>query len=182
VNAIALPDGRLHIPTSEIPDVAAFIRAQGWLTTAEGAWLDRMRNAQFVLVRIDGEGERWRCSRCNRKHTHFTTMCIERPFRGLEHGLYGYWRNVGAANPADLTPDQRAKLALFERILSRKGMPTPHPLAQSNPRTARELGTRETDADIGAALLGSIDPISREKALFYADQINARARRIVVRI
>jgi hypothetical protein len=179
MNSIALPDGRLHIPVSEIPDLAAMIRAQGWMTTEDDAQAQALLNARYVLVYNDGD-EKLRCERCNRKHMYFTRFCIERPWRGLQHALYGYWVNVGATNPGDLTPVQRARLKALDPFFG--GSRSPIPLSTSHPRTAHALGTPETSADMGATVLGSLDVITPLKAAMLADQINTAARRVVIRI
>lgn len=135
--------------------------------------------ARYCLVRNDGP-EKWRCSRCNCKHEHYTSFCIPRPWRGLEHALLGYWTNVGQTNPNDLTPAQRARLGALAPIFGRGKAPVP--LATQHPRTARELGTAETDAAQGATILGSLDPITPLRARLLADQINARARGPLIRL
>lgn len=176
MNVIALPQ---RVPVSEVPDLAAVVRSLGFLSDEEGQRLDALAASQYVLVRIDGQGERWRCGRCNAKHTHFTLMCIERPFRGLTHGLLAYWQNVGSARTSDLSPTQQARLDSLRPLFGEE-RPMPN-LADRHPETARRLATPERDVDLGAWVLGTIDPISPLQASVLMERINARARRAVIR-
>lgn len=141
--------------------------------------LDRLRMAQFVLVRIDDVGERWRCRECGCRHKHFTLMCVERPFRGLTEGLRAYWQNTDVPD-RDLSPLQRARRQEIARSLN---LSTFAPaLSTRHPRAAAALATPETDLDLGAWVLGTIDPISETKARTLAALINARARQPVIRL
>lgn len=177
MSAILLPE---PTPLRPQQDVSALVRALGFLTDDEGKQLDALAAAQFVLVRIDGQGERWRCSRCNAKHTHFTLHCIERPFRGLTHGLLAYWQNVGAARTRDLSPTQQARLASLAPLFG-EDRPLPN-LADRHPETARRLATPERDVDLGAFVLGTLDPISPLQASVLVERINSRARRPLIRL
>lgn len=155
--------------------VDAMKRAGFW-TPEEASRFDALRSSEYVLVRIDGAGERWKCERCGAKHTHFTLMCTERPFRGLTHGLYAYWANVGGHSESDLSASQRERLDVLAPIFGNR----PIPLATSHQATAAALGTDDRDALIGAQILGSIDPISRTKARILTEIINAKAGRRVL--
>jgi hypothetical protein len=172
---LVLPRG-VHV--SEIADPRSVLRAAGILMTDEAERLDAIERAQFVLVRIDDTGERWRCRECGCKHKHFTLKCVERPFRGLRAGLLAYWQNT-AARPRDLTPEQRARRLAVSQML---GFASPLPsLADRHPETAAKLATPESDFDLGSWVLGTIDPISETKARTLAALINARARQPVIR-
>lgn len=159
-------------------DVAAYLRSHGILTLEEAERLDELNQSRYCLVRIDGDGERWRCRRCNARHTHFTLFCLERPFRGLQHALMAYWRNVGAGNTAQLSARQRARVrevgAMFGAEVEQPNLSTLHP------QTAQALGGDAADTDLGAHLLGTLDPISETKAHILANLINARARRPII--
>lgn len=160
-------------------DVLAYFRAHGILSLEDAERLDALRQSQYCLVRIDGMGERWRCRRCNGRHTHFSLFCVERPFRGLEHALFAYWRNVGAGDAAQLSARQRARVREVGAIF---GVPSTPNLSTLHPRTAQALGGDAADTDLGADLLGTLDPISPMKATLLANLINSRARQTVIRL
>lgn len=178
---IALPDRRLALPNGtpveQVQDTDSVLRSIGWATPEESRRLQMLADASYVLVRIDDVGERWRCRYCNGRHTHFTVLCTERPFRGLTHGLLAYWQNT-AVPDADLAPEMRQRRANVAKALG-LGMPS---LAEHHPETARALKTGERDQDFGAWVLGVIDPISPAKAFQLAARINSKARQIVVRL
>lgn len=153
----------------------AMQRAGIW-TPEQSARYDALRRSTYVLVRIDGEGERWRCGLCNGRHTHFTKLCVPLPFRGLLDGLHALYANVGGARESDLSPTQKAQLDALRPIFGG----SPVPLATGHPSTAAALGTEDRDVLVGAAVLGSIDPISRAKAELYASTINFKARARIV--
>jgi hypothetical protein len=161
-------------------DAATVLRGLGFLTPEEAERLDELEQHTYFLVRIDGQGERWRCRRCNGRHTHFTLFCCERPFRGIGQGLYAYWRNIGAGDPSELSARQVARVgqigALFGADQPQTNLSTHHP------RTAQALGYDAADVDVGADLLGTLDPISEAKARILADLINTRARQNVIRL
>jgi hypothetical protein len=166
---LVLPEtGRIAVP-ADFAQREALIRAIGLRVEDERIW--RLVSADYVLVRNDG-AEVWRCNRCNRKHAHYTAFCIPRPWRGLEHALYGYWTNFGVGKLDDLSPRQKQRLALFKTIMD--GGRDVQPLAASDPETAHALGTPETDIVRGTVELGSLDPISPQKAYEYAALIRAR--------
>jgi hypothetical protein len=172
---ILLPSG---VPVGEIPDPVGLLRSAGVLMTPEQERLDAIERARWVLVRIDGTGERWRCSRCNGKHVHFTVMCVPRPFRGLQEGLRAYWRHTTVAD-GDLTPEQqRARDTIARRLGFGAALPA---LAARHPETARALATTERDLDLGAWVLGTVEPITDAEARRLAATINARAHRPVIR-
>lgn len=154
------------------------MRRAGFWSPDEAARFDALRSSEYCLVRIDGAGERWRCNRCNQKHAHFTYWCVERPFKGLAHGLYAYWANVGNARSSDLSPSQRERLDVLAPIFGNR----PVPLAQSHPATSAGLETPDRDVLVGAQVLGSIDPISRAKARLLVEIINSRAGQAVLRL
>lgn len=158
-------------------DPVAWLRAHGMATTEEAERLDALAQSRYFLVRIDGQGERWRCRGCNGRHTHFTLMCLERPFRGIDHGLYAYWKNVGAGDPQQLSARQTARVRQIGAMLG--APPTPN-LSTLHPRTAQALGGDAADTDFGADLLGTLDPIPETKALLLVNLINARARRPIL--
>jgi hypothetical protein len=173
--ALALPRTPVADMSTVEARMAAMKRASIW-TPEQAARYDALRNAEYCLVRIDGDGERWRCGRCNQKHTHYTLMCLPRPWRGLTHALYAYWANAGSARESDLSPAQRANLDILAPIFG--GRPTP--LATAHPLTAAVAGVDDRDVMVGATVLGSIDPISRPKAALYVELINSRARARVI--
>jgi hypothetical protein len=154
-------------------DPIAALRSLGFLTPDDAAKLDELASSQYFLVRIDATGERWRCRRCNGRHAHFTSFCVELPYRGLQGGLYGYWKNVGAGDPRNLSVRQRARVSQISQALGLNQQQTN--LSTLHPQTARALGGDAADVDVGADLLGTLDPISESKARLLADLINSRA-------
>lgn len=175
-NPLVLP--RL-IPVADIPGLPDMLRGTGILLPDEARRLDAIERTAYCLLRIDGEGERWRCRECNGKHAHATRLCIPRPFRGLRDGLHAYWQNT-AVPSTDLTPTQQARRRQVGRMLGFADvLPS---LADHHPETARALGTRDSSTDIGAWVFGIIDPISPARARQFMAQINAKARRTVVRL
>jgi hypothetical protein len=176
VSVILLPNG---VPVSEIADPVGVLRAAGILMSEEAEQLDAIVRASHCLIRIDGIGERWRCRGCNGQHEFFTLGCIPRPFRGLRDGLRAYWQNT-AVPAADLSPDQRERRAEAGKLL---GFEAPLPsLATHHPEAARQVATRPGSLDIGAWVLGVVEPISTARARLYAARINSRARRTIVRL
>lgn len=170
---------RRTVPIADVPDLAALVRSLGMLSPDEAARLYAIEQASWVLVRIDGEAERWRCNRCGCRHAHFTLMCVERPFRGLREGLRAYWHNTGLARPADLSPQQQQHKGLLDKMFDGKAPPA---LAARHPEMARRLATPERDIDIGALTLGVVDPIDDQTARQKIARINARANRTVIRL
>lgn len=158
--------------------VDAMKRAGFW-SPEEAARFDALRSSEYVLILNDGSaGERWPCKECGLLHRHFTLLCIERPFRGLTHGLYAYWANVGGRRTDDLSPTQIANLDVLKPVFGEQ----PIPLASSHPSTAAALGTDDRDALLGATVLGMVDPISTPKARLRIEMINAKAGRRVLAI
>ncbi len=170
------PSPPIQIEDMSLNDRLAAIKRAGFWTPEESARFDAVRNSSYCLVRIDGDGERWKCRRCGGRHTHYTLFCISRPFRGLSHALYAYWANAGSAREQDLSPAQRANLETLAPIFGNR----PVPLATAHPATSAALATDERDVMVGATVLGSIDPISRAKASLYVELINSKARQRVI--
>lgn len=136
---------------------------------------ERLLAQTFYLVRQDLLGERARCKKygaCNAKHTYLTLMCIDRPWSGVTEGLYGLWHAAGAGKDLDSLPEEsRDKI---RRLTQHFG----GDLADSHPRTASGIVT--TDASVieyGAELIGTLEPISRQKAQSLLWRINARGLR-----
>ena len=166
---LVLPEtGRIAVP-ADFAQREALIRAMG--LQLDDPRVKRLILTDYVLVRNDG-AERWSCTRCGCKHAHYTDRCVPKPWRGLEHALYGRWTNYGAGTLRDLSPRQRQRIGMFDLIF-RGGRPT-EPLAASHAETAHALGTPETDIVEGWDVLGSLDPIDARKAYEYAAQIRAR--------
>lgn len=158
-------------------DPIAYLRSFGFLSPEEAARLDTLAQSKWFLVRIDGAGERWKCGHCGGRHAHFTKFCIEKPWRGLEGALYGYWTNVGAGDPRTLSPRQALRVRQIGKAL---GLPPQMNLSTLHPQAARALGGDDADTDIGANVLGTLDEITESKARLLADLINARARRPII--
>lgn len=157
-----------------------------WMMTREQEKEQRKILAgRFFLVKIAGNGDVWRCRRCRGKHRFLTLGCIEQPFSGLTRGLYAYYRTVGMHGAESyLSPAERARYAALGRMFGpMAGVPD---VATSHPLMARQIGTAERDADLGAltftatepssAALGLVEPISREKAARLVARINTRIK------
>src|SRR5438046_2080204 len=78
------PDTRVAV-LDEPDRLTPALRARGVISPADYAEVARLRASRFFLVRNDGSaGERLVCKRCGGKHQHFTWMCCEQPFRGID--------------------------------------------------------------------------------------------------
>lgn len=171
-------DFRRTVPVGDVPDLATMVRQLGFLTPDAAARLDAIEQARFVLVKMD-QGEYWKCGRCGGKHSVpdvgpvLTRFCVPRPWRGLQQGLYAYYQHLGA-RATDLSLEQRARAASIAAE-----MPD---LARSHPQAAQALMTRSGDLDYVGWLIGSVVEISEADARKYANLINGRAHRIVVKL
>lgn len=130
-----------------------------YYSPAEVRRIDALLASEFFLLRNDasGTGERYRCKRCRAKHTHFTLMCVERPFdrAGLRNMyLTGRVTRLGRPSP-----------------LHRLGI---RDLEAQHPRTARELVPGEQGDHWFAFLLGTADPLTPRRAQELADRIRGR--------
>lgn len=141
----------------------------------EAARLRQLQEAPYVLVRIAGNAgyDALRCRRCRRLHTHLTLMCEIQPFYGLTEGLYAYSKALGISGQERwLTPDQKIRLAQLSKFLGpADDLPD---MATSHPRTVREMGLADGDADLRAVAIGVLEPISQATAQRLLDAINAR--------
>lgn len=135
---------------------------------------ERVRLSKYYLVRNDGGdfGERMPCRRGRTVgadngfdrghiHAHFTCMCVERPFRGIEDGLRAWIR---AASPGT----RRSKI-LSGMINGLRDY------SSSHPETAQALtpATPDTLAWYGV-VAGALEPISEERARRLAERIKDR--------
>lgn len=155
-----------------------------WMVTeAQALEQRRILAGRWFLVKIAGNGEVWRCKRCQGKHRYLTLMCVEQPFSGLTRGLYAYVKTIGMHGAeAYLSPAERARYRRLEHLLGPSGGAPD--VASSHPLLARRFGTAERDADVGAFTftarepsadaLGIVEPISRAKAADLARRINLR--------
>lgn len=131
----------------------------------------------FFLVRQGGLGERLRCDPqkggCGGRHQYLTLRCVERPFSGLTGGLYAYYRAVGDHDLVkDLPPAERARYEGIGEALGQLGeMPD---LATTDPRTARALGLKPGDSQIGALAMGILDPVPMSLARRLVARINEK--------
>lgn len=124
--------------------------------------------SQYFLVRQGELGELYRCRRCNRKHTHLTLMCVERPFSGITGGIFGYC-HAGLATKAyqHLPPEARAR---FDRL---RGLFGPN-LADEHPDLVKSLGVGERDGLGLGFMLGVLEPITKLQAQQRVWRINSR--------
>lgn len=140
---------------------------------------ERILASTYYLVRQDGElGEKMRCKRCNAKHPYFTLMCIEQPFCGLDQGLYAFWRHSGMHGSEQYLSE--AGKARYQALAAAF---THQPdLAESHPITAASLHVPPRDIDFGALALGTLEPITRQKAQQLVWRINTRGCRPPLRL
>lgn len=145
------------------------IRVEGFLTPAESAQLDRVANGKFFLFRNDGGwfGERGICHRvlpdgtewgCFKKHMYFSYMCVERPYRGLEDGLWAVFRAAS---------DSGKKGSIMKAISHLPDLATHHP------QTARILQPDDDGENWWAALLALPEAITPARARELARKINS---------
>lgn len=154
-----------------------------WLIAQEqeAKEIDRLLSSQWFLVRISGNGEVWRCSRCGCKHDFLTRFCVSRPWNGLTRGLWAYYKTVGAHGVEPfLPPAERARIANLGRMFG--SLATAPDAATGHAQMARMLSTGERDVNIGAQALGVLEPITEAEARRFATLINARANHTVIRI
>lgn len=143
---------------------------------------DRLLASQFFLVSLGNGagsiGERLKCvgkpelgwSGCGGYHRYLTVRCVERPFDGIEEGLYGYWaalKDLGVVETFDL--GQQAKWAEITRALG-----TLPNLGAGHPQTVRLLDIADGDVDVGAVAVGVLEPITRAQAAERVRRINLR--------
>lgn len=171
-SGLLLPDGRIMRPAMRV-DETGVPRLAGFMTASEAWQLDRILKSQYFLFRNDGGqyGERLVCRKqnpdgtfrgCGLKHMYITCMCIEMPFRGgagLEEGL---WLTFRAAT------DEVRKNQIIRAISKLPDLATGHPM------TARDLQPDDPGENWLSVLLSVPEPISREKAEYFARRINSR--------
>lgn len=146
------PDMQVAVLEPDVPRLTPHLRALGFILPSEEAELKRIQQSRFFLVRNNGpHDEPARCRRCKRRHAHFTLMCIERPFRGLDGALIAYTR-VSRSHP-------RAQ-ALMQRL----GITD---LEVSHPQTARTLRPDALGTDVLALAIGLAEPITEQEARRY---------------
>lgn len=166
------------VPVSEIADPIGLLRRAGILMPADQERLIAIEEARYVLVKQD-QGERWRCRECGGKHEFLTLLCTPRPWKGLRHGLYAYFKSVGGATVNDLSPAERASLKAETAGFGVYTLPS---LADRHPRSAQALGTPDRDVDVIGWLIGTVEVISPAQAFQFAARINQRARQVVVKL
>lgn len=143
------------------------LKLDGTLTRREWDAWQRVRDSKFYLVRNRGgtTGERYRCSRHAFRtgidepvyHEFFTTMCIDRPWRGLEEALFAY---------SSLTNDER----MAER-LERTWAPN---AARAHPQSFGRQAPALHHGELIAFALGTLEPIAEQRAQNLAALINQR--------
>lgn len=150
------------------------IQVPWWVQTPEQvAEAEKLKRNQFFLLRQGELGEVLRCTRCNTKHTYFTLMCVERPFDGLEDGLYAYWYHAGRYGQENfLNEVSLQRYEAIAKVLAKN--PKYADVASSHPMLAKSLGTETNDFDTGAVSLGLLEPITAAKAAALAWNINLK--------
>lgn len=136
---------------------------------------ERILAGQFFLVNIGSGagsiGERLRCKNCGGHHRYLTLRCVERPFDGIEGGLFGYFQVMGSTGVVEtLDPIQRAQYDRVAELLGSRD----RDLSASHPLTARSLGVGARDEAKFAMAVGVLEPISRVAALERVRRINMR--------
>jgi hypothetical protein len=128
---------------------------------------------QYGLIRIAGNAgyDLMRCGRCRGKHAYLTLMCEPQPFDGATRGVYAWFHALGLAGAElHMTPAERQRFANLRRMLNLGRQD----FASAHPRTARQFGTAENDADVGAIPLGLWEPIAPTLAQRLLDRVNAK--------
>lgn len=170
-----------------LPNGDTIARPDWMPTPEEEAERERILASQFYLVKIGGNGDVWRCRNCGGKHRYLTLRCIEQPWSGLTHGLYAYYKTVGAYGVESfMQPKEKAR---YDRLGAMFGETAALPdLASAHPQTVRATIQRtEQDADIGAYsfvarelsahALGVLEPITRDVARRLVRRINTTGLR-----
>lgn len=133
---------------------------------------DEQLAQKWFIVRIAGNAgyDSMRCP-SGHKHPYLTLACRPQPFSGVDEGIYGVFHALGipGSEIPKLTAAQRHRFEIVSKLFGPSGTPD---LASSHPRTARALGTAETDADAGAFPLGVLEEVSRMVAQRMVDAIN----------
>jgi len=163
---LIVPPGHLSVADAVKeygPDLPKMLMPNS-LSRFEMGIVNRWKDSKFFLVRNRGgeTGERYRCSRHEFKpgvdqpvyHEFFTTMCVDRPWRGLEQALWGF---------ALITENERLA-ARLEYLATNASM--------THPRTFQP--TDRESAELVAIALGTLEPISQSRAEALAREINAR--------
>lgn len=148
---------RARVPTDRDGRRANPNHIQRFYTPTELAELERIKQAQFFLIRNGrADDDPVACPRCGRVEMYLTLGCIERPFNGLVEGLYAYAR---------VSSDRERASRLGAAIQD---------LEQAHPFTANKLRPDEAGEDLLAWSLGIAEPISRETAYRQMQAINDR--------
>jgi hypothetical protein len=136
---------------------------------------DEQLAQKFYLVRIAGNAgyDSMRCP-SGHKHPYLTLACRPQPFSGVDEGIYGVFHALGipGSEIPKLTAQQRHRFEIVSKLFGPPGAPD---LARSHPRTAREMGTAETDADAGAFPLGVLEEVSRRSRSGWSTRSTTRA-------
>lgn len=170
-NGLLLPDGRLMRPPVSLDGGNQHFGAL--MSRSEWDQLHAVMRSQFFIFRNDpGEyGERMICKAknpdgtwrgCGNKHSHITSMCVEMPFRGgsgLEQGFYLSFRAA---------TDEARRNSI---MLAMSKLPD---LAEGHPFTARDLAPEHPGENWLAVLISLPEPITKQKALDFANKINDR--------
>lgn len=175
MSVVAVPETRPLAPLWFLPAASSWAECRQ-IMQWEIAERERLLATKYVLVRIAGNGEVWRCGRCNQKHSHLTLGCISQPFTGLDGGLYAYWKTVGDTGAVKfLSPVERER---FNRLSGLFG--TGPDLATAHPLTARAINPGGRDLEYGAFALGLLEPIKRAEALSLVRRINLKGFKLVL--
>lgn len=147
-----------------------------WLPTPEQQHeRDLALASRFVIYRIAGNAgyDLMRCKRCKQKHPYITFMCEVQPFSMADRGIFGYFHALGT-NSLSLSPAERQRFNDAAKLFGpARGLA---PLGSSHPETARQLGTQEDEADVGAFPLGVAEEVAPLVAQRLLDRINAKAK------
>lgn len=175
---LLVPEDSPVAPPSVTFDAGGNLRIGGTsLTREEFEAIEQIRNSQFFLFRNDGGelGERAPCrwhtsdpmsGRLGRfdepvYHSHFTVMCVEKPWRGLEDGLRCW---VQAASEG----------ARKSRLISGMGLGLKD-YSSTHPFTGGALRPATPDTySWYSYLLGVSEPITPARARRLAEKINDR--------
>lgn len=174
LDPLYLPDGRVVAPRITVGRDGT-PRVAGTMSRREWEQLRAIERSEYFLFRNDGGalGERLPCrwhmvDPLTGKndpfakpvhHMHISSMCVPLPFRGLKEGLFVMARYATEGYKGSI-------------LKAATDLPD---LSIGHPQTARDwVAQAAADETVGAVLLSLPEPITKEEAQHFVDEINSR--------